>query len=109
MEQTLKYSVGLVDSLMVSSLGEAAISGVSLIDFVMSFVMSIIAALLVGGSAVISQSIGANDMTSANSGVKVFICAVLVISVSLCLIIYNIQDFILCSVFGNIEQDVLVN
>ena len=109
MEQTLKYSVGLVDSLMVSSLGEAAISGVSLIDFVMSFVMSIIAALLVGGSAVISQSIGANDMTSANSGVKVFICAVMVISVALCLIIYNLQDFILCSVFGNLDPDVFIH
>lgn len=46
-EQTLKYSLGLVDSMMVAGVGEAA-------------------ALLVGGSAVVSQYIGAEEPLKAN-------------------------------------------
>ena len=105
-EQTLKYGTGLVDSLMVSSLGEAAISGVSLIDFVMSFLTSLIAALLVGGSAIISQSIGAKDMPSAQAGVNLFIKSVIVFSVGLSLLTYILQDFILTRLFGHLDADV---
>ena len=65
-EQTLKYSLGLVDSMMVAGVGEAAVSGVSLVDFILSFITSLFAALLVGGSAVVSQYIGAEEPLKSN-------------------------------------------
>ena len=38
-EYTLEFSVGFADSIMVASLGEAAISGVSLVDFLMQILI----------------------------------------------------------------------
>ena len=48
-EHFLKYSLGIADSMMVSGIGEAAISGVSLIDFVVSLFNSLFSALAIGG------------------------------------------------------------
>ena len=57
-ELALHYSVGIFDSMMVSSVGEAAVSGVSLMDFVISFFNSLLTALAVGGGVVVGQHIG---------------------------------------------------
>ena len=46
LEQTLSYSVGLIDSMMVASLGEAAVSGVALMDFIMTLLITDIITLL---------------------------------------------------------------
>lgn len=105
-EQTLKYSTGLVDSMMVASIGEAAVSGISLVDFVMSFIMSLISALLIGGSAIISQSIGRKDVVAANTGVGILVKSALIISCILALIVYGLSDFILQKVFGPLEYNV---
>ena len=45
LEQALTIMVGMADIMMVSNAGEAAISGVSLIDMVNNLVISILAAL----------------------------------------------------------------
>lgn len=51
-ELALKLIVGLLDSIMVSSVGEAAVSGVSLIDTVFQLLIYIFAALAAGGAIV---------------------------------------------------------
>lgn len=57
-EQLLNVLVGMVDVLMVSAVGEAAVSGVSLVDSVSILVIQILAALATGGAVVCSQYIG---------------------------------------------------
>ena len=54
-EQFLQIFVGLADSIMVASVGEAAVSGVSLVDSVFILFINIFAALATGG-AVVSDS-----------------------------------------------------
>lgn len=105
-EQTLKYSLGLVDSMMVASVGEAAISGVSLVDFVLSFITSLFAALLVGGSAVISQYIGAKELSQANNAANQLVRMVGLLSVFLCGLVYAAKPFILKCLFGTLAPDV---
>jgi len=61
-EQFLEYLVGLVDSIMVASVGEAAVSGVSLVDFVMALLISLFAALATGGAVVAGQYMGKKQM-----------------------------------------------
>ena len=51
-EQFLQSFVGLADSIMVASVGEAAVSGVSLVDTVMILLINIFAALATGGAVV---------------------------------------------------------
>mgnify|MGYP000765400033 FL=1 len=105
-EQTLKYSLGLVDSIMVASVGEAAVSGVSLIDFVLSFITSLFAALLVGGYAVISQYIGAKELSQANNAANQFVHMVGLFSVILCGLVYAAKSLILKHLFGTLALDV---
>ena len=64
-ELLLHYPVGIVDSIMVASVGEAAVSGVSLMDFVISFFNSLLTALAVGGTVVIGQYLGNADRPRA--------------------------------------------
>ncbi len=59
-EQFLEYLVGLADSIMVSSVGEASVSGVSLVDFVMALLISVFSALSTGGAVIASQYFGKN-------------------------------------------------
>ena len=63
-ELALKLVVGLLDSMMVSSVGEAAVSGVSLIDSVFQLLIYIFAARAAGGTIVAGQRLGAGG-TSA--------------------------------------------
>ena len=57
-EQILAVSVGMVDTMMVSSAGEAATSGVSLVDIINVLIINIFAAVATGGAVVTSQYIG---------------------------------------------------
>lgn len=64
-ELALKLVVGMIDSVMVSSAGEAAVSGVSLVDTVMQLVIYIFSAMAAGGAVVAGQYLGGKDKTSA--------------------------------------------
>ena len=57
-EQLLAVSVGMVDTLMVSQAGEAAISGVALVDNINRLIIQVMAALATGGAVVCSQFVG---------------------------------------------------
>ena len=57
-EQLLEFVTGLADSIMVSYVGEAAVSGVSLVDFIMQFLIRLFAALATGGAVVAGQYLG---------------------------------------------------
>ena len=58
-EQLLEVTVGMADTMMVSRCGEAAISGVSLVDMVNNLIIVLFAALATGGAVVVSQYLGA--------------------------------------------------
>jgi putative MATE family efflux protein len=64
-EQILAVTVGMADIIMVSSTGEAAVSGVSLVDMINVLFMNLFAALATGGAVVTSQLIGHGDDKSA--------------------------------------------
>ena len=55
LEQALAITVGMADTMMISSVGEAAVSGVSLVDMFINLIISVLAALSTGGAVVTSQ------------------------------------------------------
>ena len=57
-EQLLEVTVGMADTMMVSRCGEAAISGVSLVDMINNLIIVLFAALATGGAVVVSQFFG---------------------------------------------------
>ncbi len=106
-EQGLTILVGMADGVMVSSVGEAAISGVSLVDMINAVILVLFAALATGGSVVTSQFLGARDLDKARRSVGQLVMmavALGVITMVPCLIFDN-QLMQLC--FGAIEADVM--
>ena len=66
-EQLLEVTVGMADTMMVSRCGEAAISGVSLVDMINNLIIVLFAALATGGAVVVSQFLGARDQKEADA------------------------------------------
>lgn len=106
-EQILVMLVGMADTIMVSYAGEAAISGVSLVDMINYLFTTIFAAVATGGAVIVSQYLGSKDSEMANqsagqlytvAGIISLVCAVV------CLIFHR---GILKVLFGSIEQDVM--
>ncbi len=54
-EQLLAVTVGMADSIMTASVGEAAVSAVSLVDTIMVLMINVFAALATGGAVVAGQ------------------------------------------------------
>lgn len=108
-EQFLQISVGLVDSVMVASVGEAAVSGVSLVDSVFILFINVFSALATGGAVVAGQYIGRKD---AETGCRaawqmlLFVGALSILVMAAC---YVFRDFILYQVFGDIDEEVRHN
>ena len=65
LEQTLAITVGMADTMMVASVGEAGVSGVSLMDMVNNLIFSVLAALATGGTVVVSQYLGGGRLQAA--------------------------------------------
>ena len=106
-EQGLTILVGMADGVMVSSVGEAAISGVSLVDMINAVILVLFAALATGGSVVTSQFLGARDLEKAQRSVGQLVMmavALGVITMVPCLV-FDHQLMQLC--FGAIEADVM--
>lgn len=108
-EQTLIITVGMADSMMVSSVGEAAISGVSLVDMFNNLIISILAALTTGGAVVTSQFLGARRERDACRSAKQLTYIVIIISLIITIIVILLNKPILLLLFGRIQVDVMQN
>ena len=107
LEQLLVMLVGLADTLVVSYAGEAAVSGVSLVNQFNTIFIYLFTALASGGAVVVSQYIGRRERASANlSGSQLLmfstLLSVVLMAVSL---IWNRQ--ILRLLFCSVEADVM--
>lgn len=108
-EQALLITVGMADTMMVSSVGEAAISGVSLVDMFNNLIISILAALATGGAVVTSQFIGAKDNDKACKSAKQLIVVATLITIVISALVIIFNKHILNLFFGKIETDVMNN
>lgn len=109
LEQMLAIAVGLVDTVMVSSVGEAAVSGVSLVDMINQLMINIFAALATGGAVVAAQYIGHKEKEKAcESANHLFIASVVcsAIIAGLCMLFH---EGVLRLFLGTIENSVMNN
>ena len=106
-EQTLAIAVGMADTIMVSAAGEAAVSGVSLVDTVNILLINVFSALATGGAVVAGHFLGQKRKEEASK----VAWQILMFATSLALIITVIfiafHDGLLHLMFGQIENDVM--
>ncbi len=107
LEQTLSVTIGLADTLMVAPLGEAAMSGVSLVDAFNTLILLILAALAAGGSVVTSQYVGRRDWSSVKKTAAQIILSVLVVSCLVGLLVICLRNRILGLIYGALDSKVM--
>jgi len=106
-EQFLCISLGLFDTVMVSSVGEAAVSGVSIVDMINVLIIDLFGGIATGGAVIVSQYLGALDKKKASkSGSQLLVlCGVLGLFFYILVLLLNKE--IMYLLFGTIEQDVM--
>ena len=106
-EQLLAVLVGMADSIMIASVGEAAVSGVSLVDQVMVLLINIFAALATGGAVVAGQYLGHRKKDAACESATQLVWFITICAVVITALVYAGKSLILHGVFGQIEPDVM--
>ena len=108
-EQLLIVLVGMADVLMVATLGESAVAGVSLVDSINNLILQVLFAIAAGGTVVCAQFLGGkNGEDAARAGGQLFFMttvAMLILS-SVCILG---NRFLLSLIFGKIEEAVMDN
>ena len=107
LEQLLAYTIGLMDTIMVSSVGEAAMSGVSLVDMINLLFINLFAALGTGGAVVAAQLLGSKDRERACTSAKQLYFVVSIISLAISALLMIFRAPILRLLFGSIEDAVM--
>ena len=107
LEQGLTILVGMCDGVMVSSVGEAAISGVSLVDMINAVVLTMFAALATGGAVVTSQYLGARQEEKARHSAGQLVLLSLGLGLTAMLLCLIWARGLLKLFFGSIEAEVL--
>lgn len=108
-EQLLAVTIGMADTVMVSSCGEAAVSGISLVDSINFLLITLFSSLATGGAVIASQYIGRGDHKSASLAAKQLFYASLALSAVLGIIAVFFRKPVLNMVFGSIEADVMAH
>ena len=106
-DQFLQVAVGLSDSIMVARVGEAAVSGVSLVYTVMLLIINIFTALATGGAVIAGQYLGRKDPKTGCEATAQLFNFTFLFSIFIMILGYLGQNVILYHVFGKIEPEVM--
>ncbi|WP_305513831.1 MULTISPECIES: MATE family efflux transporter [unclassified Methanobrevibacter] len=108
-EYALEFFVGLADSIMVASLGEAAISGVSLVDFLVQLLIFSFSALATGGAVVAGQYLGDKQIDKAQDSATQLVWFSTILSTVLMILVILLRQILIGALFGQIEAEVWHN
>lgn len=106
-EQLLAMLVGMADTVMVSKAGEAAISGVSIVNDVNNLIIFILTAIAGGGAVIVSQYLGNEDRDNTNLSASQLILISFIISFILGALCFTFHSQILHFLYGSTEADVM--
>lgn len=106
-EQLLVVMVGMVDTIMISPYGEAAVSGISLVDSINVLLSGMFSALATGGAVVAAQYIGHKSMDKACMAANQLVLAVLTVSGVLMLLALAGNSLILRVIYRKIDAEVM--
>ena len=106
-EQFLVVFVGIADTFMVAYAGEAAVSGVALVDTISFLIVAVFSALCAGGSVVASQYGGSGDRNTVALAARLLLGGTLAVGLLITLGVELGGAPLLRALFGNVEPEVL--
>ena len=108
LQQILTVTVGTVDSMMVAYAGEAAVSGVSLVNTLDTVLVIFFTAMVGGGAVVISSSLGAKEGGACEAAKQLLYIATFLAAV-LTAVVLILRYPLLNLLFGDAEADVMAH
>lgn len=108
-EQFLNSLMGMVDTMMVSTVGSEAISAVSLVDAINNLVIQVFSAMASGAAIICSQFIGSGNKKESNRAAEQVVLTVLVISLSITAFCLFGGERLLRLIFGTVDDAVMEN
>ena len=109
MEQLLAILVGMLDTVMISGVGEAAVSGVSLVDNINILVINVFAAMATGGAVVAGHALGQKNQEQAGRSAWQMMLFLLYSSVAMTVLLLGAHKVILRAIFGQVEEAVMTS
>lgn len=107
-EQFLAMLIGMADTYMVSSCGEAVVSGVSLVDSIAQLMIQLFAAFATGGAVISSQYLGQRNRGAACTAAKQLMYISLAAGLAM-LLLLPAKRAVLCAMFPTAETEVVLN
>ena len=108
-EQILIVTVGMADGIMVARVGEAAVSGVSIVDSINVLLIGLFTAMATGGAVVASQLLGQKNEKKASLAGEQLIISTLALAIIVMIITLIGRNMILNLLFKGVEPDVMMN
>lgn len=109
LDQMLVVMVGMADTLMISSVGEAAVSGVSLVDTLSTLVLTLFTGLSTGGAVLCAHYVGQKKQKEACGVLKHMLLIILGVALVFMTVFLCGSRSLLRAVFGQVEDAVLSN
>ena len=106
-EQFLNALMGMADTMMISNLGSAAISAVSLTDSINMLMIQVFAALAAGGTVICSQYLGQKNLEQCNKAARQLLLIILVLSGSIAAFCFTLRRPLLTMIFGQVSEEVM--
>ena len=109
LEQLLAVTIGLADTMMVTSAGEAAVSGISVVDSINVLFVQFFSALATGGAVIVSQYLGKRDSNNANHYSKQLIYSSVALSLLIMTLPLILSRQTLRLIYRKLENDVMAS
>ncbi len=109
LEQLLSVAIGMADTMMVASCGEAAVSGISLVDTISVLLIGLFGAVASGGAVTVAQYIGKGDREKVARAANQLFLAVSAMALVFTAVSLLGNRQILAAIYGNIDGDVMRN
>ena len=106
-EQLLTSLMGTIDTMMVSNVGSAAISGVALVDSINKLILFLFTALATGGTIVCAQYLGRRDKENSDKAARQVLLTALALGLLVTAVCLIFRKGLLRLIFGSVEADVM--
>lgn len=108
-EQIMTVLVGMVDVVMVAAVGEAAVSGVSLVDSISILIIQIMGALATGGAVISAQYLGREQPREARKAAGQLVLVTLLLASVVTVVALAGSRSLLEVIFGKVDGEVMDN
>ncbi len=107
LEQLLVVAMSIINTIMVSSVGENAVSAISLVDSINILLINVFSALATGGAVVTAQYLGRREMDMAGKAAKQLLYVMLAVSLLISGLSLTFYRGLLAAVFPGVETAVM--